>query len=79
MHEYELAHEAPELYGLSWRGRRLDVVAAQRQSPSVTDRLISFSGALRSIVVWFWTMVFIAAAAVVTLVLAVGWPHLLVR
>lgn len=79
LHEYELAHGAPELHGLSWRGRRLGVVAAQRRSPSVTDRLISFSGAMRSIVVWFWTMVFIAAAAVVTLVLAVGWPHLLVR
>jgi hypothetical protein len=54
-------------------------VAAQRESSSVTDRLISLSGSMRSIVVWFWTMVFIAAAAVVTLILAIGWPHLLVR
>lgn len=79
LHEYELAHGAPELHGLSWRGRRLGVVAAQRESSSVTDRLISLSGSMRSIVVWFWTMVFIAAAAVVTLILAIGWPHLLVR
>ena len=79
LHDYELAHGAPELHGLPWRDRRSRVIAAQLQSRSVTDRLISYSGVLRSIVVWFWTMTLIAVGAAVTLVLSVGWPQVLVR
>jgi hypothetical protein len=79
LHEYELAHEAPALHGLSWRGRRQRIINAQRGSSSVTDRLISFTGTVRSIVVWFWTMVLIALASLVTVVMAIGWPQLLVR
>jgi hypothetical protein len=79
LHEYELSHEAPALHGLSWRGRRQSAVIAQRESPSVTDRLISYAGTMRSIVVWFWTMVLITVAAAATLVLALGWPQFLMH
>ena len=77
LHEYELAHQAPALHGLSWRKRRQLVVASQRSSPSFTDRLVTVVGTTRSIVVWFWTMAIIAAAAAVSLVLAIGWPQVL--
>ncbi|MDH2902424.1 MAG: hypothetical protein PXZ08_00530 [Actinomycetota bacterium] len=77
LHEYELAHEAPVLHGLSWRVRRQNIIAAQRGSSSVTDRLVSLTGTVRSIVVWFWTMALITVAAAITLVLAAGWPQLL--
>ncbi len=79
LHEYELAHGAPVLHGLSWRGRRQLIVSSQRESSSLTDRLVSVTGTMRSIVVWFWTMVLIAAAALTTLILAAGWPQLLSR
>ncbi len=77
LHEYEVAHHAPVLHGVSWRGRRQQIVLRQRESDSVTDRLVSVTGTVRSIVIWFWTMVLIAVAASVTLVLALGWPQLL--
>ena len=79
LHEYEVAHHAPVLHGLTWRERRHRVVVSQRESASVTDRLVSRSGTARSIVVWFWTMTLIALAAVATLVLALGWPGTLTR
>jgi len=77
LHEYELAHDAPALHGLSWRHRRQNIIESQRRSSSVTDRMISRTGTTRSIVVWFWTMALITLAAVTTLVLALGWPQLL--
>jgi hypothetical protein len=77
LHEYELAHGVPELHGLSWRSRRMGIVAAQRESASFTDRLVSHTGTMRSIVVWFWTMTLITGAAITTLVLAIGWPRFL--
>lgn len=79
LHEYELSHEAPALHGLSWRERRQIIITAQRGSSSVTDRLISYTGTLRSIVVWFWTMVLITVASAVTLAMSIGWPHVLAR
>ena len=77
LHEYERAHGVRELHGLSWRARRMSIVTAQRESSSITDRLVSLTGTTRSIVVWFWTMVLISVAALATLTLALGWPQLL--
>ena len=79
LHEFELTHEVPALHGLSWRGRRQSIVASQRGSSSATDRLISRTGTMRSIVVWFWTMSLITVAAVITLALAIGWPRSLMN
>jgi hypothetical protein len=79
LHEHETTHGAPVLHGLSWRSRRAAVVADQRVSPSLTDRLVARTGRGRSIVVWFWTMSAISVVAAGTLVLAAGWPQLLTR
>jgi len=77
LREHERSHGAPEIHGLSWRDRRITMVKDQLQSPHLTDRLVARMYKFRSIAVWFWTMVLIAATATTILVISIAAPHLL--
>ena len=53
------------------------MIADQLHSDHLTDRLVARMYRWRSIAVWFWTMVLIAATAIIVLVLAIADPSLL--
>lgn len=77
LHEHEQDRGASEIHGLPWRVRRARVVTDQRQSHSLTDRLVARLYGLRSIQVWFWTMSLISLTALVVLIISAVHPQLL--
>jgi hypothetical protein len=77
LREHEQQHGAPEIHGVTWRDRRLAMIADQLHSEHITDRLVARMYKFRSIAVWFWTMTLIAATALTVLVIAIADPSLL--
>jgi hypothetical protein len=77
LHEHEASRSANQIHGLAWRKRRLEMVRQQLDSESLTDRLIARTYKIRSIAMWFWTLVLIALVALPVLVISVVHPALL--
>jgi hypothetical protein len=75
--DHELNRDAKIVHGISWRDRRMEMVTEQLASRHLTDRLVARTYKIRSIVVWFWTMVAIMLMALSVLVIAAVDPSLL--
>jgi hypothetical protein len=76
--DYEEKHGLEVAHGIPWRDRRLDVINQQLKSRMVTDRAVAWTRKkVRSLAMWFWTMVGIAVAALAVLGISIFDPALL--
>ena len=76
--DYEEKHGLEVAHGISWRDRRLDVINEQLRNGKITDKAVAWTRKkVRSLAMWFWTMVGIAVAALSVLGISIFDPALL--
>jgi hypothetical protein len=75
--DYERRHGLGAAHGLVWRNRREELIDEQLKSKDITDRAVAWTRKLlRSLTMWFWTMVGIAFAALAVLGISIIHPAL---